>query len=55
MAVEIAAGFDMLGDLLRDAAKWRSKVRAFFFSAARLITPLVFPAHVSPYTRRMNE
>ena len=36
MAVEIAEGFDMLGDLLRDAAKWRStkwrsKVRAFCF------------------------
>ena len=30
-AVEIADGFDMLGDLLRDAAKWRSKVRAFCF------------------------
>ena len=27
----IAEGFDMLGDLLRDAAKWRSKVRAFCF------------------------
>ena len=25
------------------------------FSSARLITPLAFPAHVSPYTRRMNE
>ena len=31
MAVEIAEGFDMLGNLLRDAAKWRSKVRAFCF------------------------
>ena len=31
MAVEIAEAFDMLGDLLRDAAKWRSKVRAFCF------------------------
>ena len=31
MAVEIAEGFDMLGDLLRDAAKWRSKVRKFCF------------------------
>ena len=31
MAVEIAEGVVMLGDLLRDAAKWRSKVRAFCF------------------------
>ena len=31
MAVEIAESFDMLGDLLRDAAKLRSKVRAFCF------------------------
>ena len=31
IAVEIAEGFDMLGDLLRDVAKWRSKVRAFCF------------------------
>ena len=31
MVVEIAEGFDMLGDLLRDAAQWRSKVRAFCF------------------------
>ena len=31
MALEIAEGFDMLSDLLRDAAKWRSKVRAFCF------------------------
>ena len=30
-------------------------IRAFLFSAARLITPLALPAHVSPYTRRMNE
>ena len=31
MAAEIAEGFDMLGNLLRDAAKWRSKVRVFCF------------------------
>ena len=30
-AVEIAEGVDMLGDLVRDAAKWRPKVRAFCF------------------------
>ena len=35
MAVEIAESFDMLGDLLRDAAKWRSKVRAFCFLPPR--------------------
>ena len=31
LAAEIAEGFDMLGDLLRDAATWGSKVRAFCF------------------------
>ena len=31
MAVEIVEGFDMLGDLLRDPARWRSKVHAFCF------------------------
>ena len=31
MAVEIAEGSDMLSDLLRDAAKWRSKVHSFSF------------------------
>ena len=47
MVVEIAEGFHMLGDL--------RKFARFFFSAPRLLAPLVFPAHVSPYTRRMNE
>ena len=31
MAVEIAEGSDMLSDLLRDAAEWRSKVYSFCF------------------------
>ena len=38
---------------------WRREVALessrILSSAARLISPLAFPAHVSPYTRRMNE
>ena len=54
MAAEIARGPNMLDDLLRDAAKWRSNMLLLLFSA-KVITPLVFPPHVSQCTKRMNE
>ena len=40
------------------ATPWRRQVAlagSLFLFSSRLITPLAFPAHVSPYTRRMNE
>ena len=47
MAVEIAK---MLCDPFRELESSR-----ILLSAAKLITPLAFTAHVSPYTRRVNE
>ena len=44
------------GSLVFLALDWAKAFDSIIlFSAARLITPLAFPAHVSPYTRRMNE
>ena len=50
MAVGIAEGFDMLGDLYSVTPLRGSQVHTLC-----LITPLAFPAHVSACTRRMNE
>lgn len=42
-----------VGDLLLDAAEWRSKFAPVVVCG--LVTPFVFPAHVSLCMRRMNE
>ena len=58
IGVEIAEGSNMSGDLLRApiySVTPLSGARSFTFFYAKLITPLLFPAHVSPCTRRMNK